>query len=47
MSSGFEWLCLIPPLFIIVWAVVTKKNVFGSYYWSSSVVCADVQRRLF
>ena len=26
MSSGFEWLCLIPPLFIIVWAVVTKKT---------------------
>lgn len=26
MSSGFAWLCLIPPLFIIVWAVVTKKT---------------------
>ena len=26
MSSGFEWLCLIPPLFIVVWAVITKKT---------------------
>lgn len=24
--SGFGWLCLLPPIFIIVWAVVTKKT---------------------
>lgn len=26
MGSGLEWLCLIPPIVIIVWAVVTKKT---------------------
>lgn len=26
MSNGLEWLCLLPPIVIIVWAVITKKT---------------------